>query len=348
MPRPGKKPAPSPILALREERDEPFENVLRPRALAEYVGQERVKKVLGTALKAARARGESLDHVLLHGGPGLGKTTLAMIVAEELGVGLHVTSGAALERGADVLAQLNDVKAREVLFVDEVHRLRKPVEELLYPALEDFRIDVAVGKGASARMLRMPVERFTMIGATTRLGALAAPFRNRFGLVLRLEPYTPAELVTIANASAAKLGCVLDPAASTELASRARGTPRLINHLLKRSRDFAQAAGGAGAAPRVTVAVVEQALAEIGVDRDGLDEMDRALLDLLVNRYGGGPVGLKTLAIAAGEDPETVEDFYEPFLIQAGFLMRTAQGRKATPLARTRFGKRPPGSTELF
>lgn len=312
------------------------------------MGQERLKKVLGTALKAAKARDEALDHILLHGGPGLGKTTLAMIVAEELGVGLHITSGAALERGADVLAQLNDVKAREVLFVDEVHRLRKPVEELLYPALEDFRVDVAVGKGASARMLRMPVERFTMIGATTRLGALAAPFRNRFGLILRLEPYTIPELVTIVNASAEKLGCGLDPDAATELASRARGTPRLVNHLLKRARDFAQADGEQGAAARVTVPVVEKALADIGVDRDGLDEMDRALLDLLVNRYGGGPVGVKTLAIAAGEDPETVEDFYEPFLIQAGFLMRTPQGRKATPLARSRFGKRSPSAPELF
>ena len=318
---------------MRQERDAPFENALRPRALADYVGQERIKKVLGTALKAAAARGESLDHLLLHGGPGLGKTTLAMIVAEELGVGLHITSGAALERGADVLSQLNDVKPREVLFVDEVHRLRKPVEELLYPVLEDFRVDVAVGKGASARMLRMPVERFTMIGATTRLGALAAPFRNRFGLILRLEPYTIPELVVIANASAAKLGCALDDAAATELASRARGTPRLVNHLLKRARDFAQAGG----APRITVAVVDDALADIGVDRDGLDEMDRKLLLTIIEKFEGGPVGVGTLSAAIHEEKDSIEEIIEPYLIQIGFLNRTPRGRMATQLAYQHF-----------
>jgi len=335
-----KAPAPASLEELRAEKDAPFENVLRPRTLGEFVGQARVKRVLATAIRAARGRREPLDHVLLHGGPGLGKTTLAMILARELDVRLHVTSGAALDRGADVLAQLNDLEAREVLFVDEVHRLKKPVEELLYPALEDFRVDIAVGKGASARVLRLPVEPFTMVGATTRLGVLSAPLRNRFGLVLRLEPYEPEELRAIVLASAGRLGAGIDSEAAAELAGRARGTPRIANHLLKRSRDWAQAHGSG----RVTVEVVRGALADLGIDPDGLDEMDRRLLSLLVTRYAGGPVGLKTIAIAAGEEPETVEEFYEPWLIQAGFLVRTPQGRRATPLARERFGARTPDS----
>jgi Holliday junction DNA helicase RuvB len=321
------------MVRLRSERDAPFENVLRPRSLDEYVGQERVKKVLATALSAARARKEPLDHVLLHGGPGLGKTTLAMIIARELDTRIHATTGAALARGADVLSQLNDLKESEVLFVDEVHRLKKPVEELLYSALEDFRLDVSVGKGASTRMLRLPVEKFTMVGATTRLGVLSAPFRNRFGLILRLEPYDANDLEIIVTASAKRLACDLGREAAAEIAGRSRGTPRIANHLLKRSRDWAQANGES----EVTVAVVRRALEELGIDPDGLDGMDRKIMELLVNRYGGGPVGLKTLAIAAGEDPETVEDFYEPYLIEAGFLMRTAQGRKATAAARERF-----------
>lgn len=331
-------PAHQPVAALREERDTPFENVLRPRTLDEYVGQARIKKVLATALGAAKHRGEPLDHVLLHGGPGLGKTTLAMILAGELGVRMQVTSGAALERGADVLAVLNDLGERDLLFVDEIHRLRRPVEELLYPALEDFRVDVAVGKGASARVVRLPVKPFTMVGATTRLGTLAAPFRNRFGMVLRLEPYTPVEMEVIVKASARRLEVALEPEAAVELARRGRGTPRILNHLLRRSRDWAQAHRRAAISPDV----VHAALADLGIDAEGLDEMDRTLLDLLVNRYHGGPVGLRTLAIAAGEEPETVEDFYEPYLIQTGFLLRTAQGRKATPAARERFG---PGRT---
>lgn len=326
-----RKPA---LVALRQERDAPFENALRPATLQEYVGQARAKKVLTTALQAARRRGDALDHILLHGSPGFGKTTLAMVLARELGVELHVTSGAALTRGADILAQLNDVRAREVVFVDEVHRLKKPVEELLYPALEDFRLDVTVGKGVAARMLRLPVEKFTMIGATTRLGVLSSPFRNRFGITIRLEPYTVEELDRIVTASAEKLECRLQAEAGMEIARRARGTPRIANHLLRRARDHAETHDE----PMVTVEVVREALSDLGVDADGLDEMDRRLLALLVGRYAGGPVGLKTLAIAAGEEPETVEDFYEPYLIQAGFMIRTSQGRKATPLARERFG----------
>jgi Holliday junction DNA helicase RuvB len=319
---------------LREQRDAPFENLLRPRSIGEYVGQVRVKKVLATALKAARGRGEPVDHVLVHGAPGLGKTTLAMIIAGEMGARLHVTSGAALQRGADLLAQLNDLGAGDVLFVDEVHRLKKPTEEMLYPALEDFRFDVAVGKGASARVMRLPLKPFTMVGATTRLGALSAPFRNRFGLVFRLDPYTEGESVAIARASAAKLRTRLGEGAAEEIARRGRGTPRLVNHLLKRARDYAQA----NDRDEVDTATVRDALAEMGVDENGLDEMDRALLKMLVTRYGGGPVGLKTLAMAAGEDPETVEEFYEPYLIQAGFIVRTPQGRKATPAALRAFG----------
>jgi Holliday junction DNA helicase RuvB len=319
---------------LREKRDAPFENLLRPRTLDEYIGQERVKKVLSTALKAARARHEPVDHVLIHGAPGLGKTTLAMIIAREMNARMHVTSGAALQRGADVLAQLNDLGRGDVLFVDEVHRLKKPTEEMLYPALEDFRFDVAVGKGPSARVMRIPLAVFTMVGATTRLGALSSPFRNRFGLVFRLDPYRVEEMVTITRASAERLGTALRPGAAEEIARRSRGTPRLVNHLLKRSRDYAQANGR----DAVDLSTVREALTELGVDENGLDEMDRTLLKMLVTRYGGGPVGLKTLAIAAGEDPETVEEFYEPYLIQAGFLVRTAQGRKAAPLAIRVFG----------
>jgi len=247
---------------------------------------------------------------------------------------MHVTSGAALQRGADVLAQLNDLGRGDVLFVDEVHRLKKPTEEMLYPALEDFRFDVAVGKGPSARVMRIPLAVFTMVGATTRLGALSSPFRNRFGLVFRLDPYGQEDMVAIARASAARLGTSLRPDAAAEIARRSRGTPRLANHLLKRSRDYAQANGREA----VDLETVREALAEMGVDENGLDEMDRILLKMLVTRYGGGPLGLKTLAIATGEDPETVEEFYEPYLIQAGFLVRTAQGRKATPLAMRVFG----------
>lgn len=324
------------LLALQQGSDLPFENTLRPSSLGEYVGQERAKKVLTTALKAASARGEELDHILLHGSPGFGKTTLAMILAREMGVRLHVTSGAALNRGADILAHLSDLKLRDVFFVDEVHRLKKPVEELLYPALEDFRVDVTIGKGVSAKMVRMPIERFTLIGATTRLGVLSAPFRNRFGLIIRLEPYTVDELLSIVLTSAKRLGCALDEMSGRELARRARGTPRIVNHLLKRARDFAQTHG----ASRVTLEMVQQALEDIGIDGDGLDDMDRRLLDMLVNRYRGGPVGLKTLSIAAGEDPETVEEFYEPYLIQAGFMIRTTQGRKATSLAKRKFANR--------
>jgi len=326
------------MVQLRGERDAPFENVLRPTVLSEYVGQERAKKILRTALAAARSRKEALDHVLLHGGPGLGKTTLAMIIARELNARLHITTGAALARGADVLSQLNELKEREVLFVDEVHRLKKPVEELLYSALEDFRLDVAVGKGASARMLRIPIERFTMIGATTRLGVLSSPFRNRFGLIIRLEPYSAPDIRTIVTASAARLKCELSDEAAAEIAGRSRGTPRIANHLLKRSRDWAQANGG----EVVTRDVVRRALEDLGIDSDGLDSMDCRIMDLLVNRYGGGPVGLKTLAIASGEDPETVEDFYEPYLIEAGFMMRTAQGRKATAAGKKRFSAKNP------
>jgi Holliday junction DNA helicase RuvB len=326
----GKSPA---MIALRQEQDPAFDNSLRPAKFDEFIGQERVKKVLRTAISAAAARQEPLDHILLHGGPGLGKTTLALLVAGELGVRIHTTSGAVLQRGADVLSKLGEVKTREILFIDEIHRLRKPVEEQLYPVLEDFRMDVAVGKGATSRVLRLALEGFTMIGATTQLGSLASPFRNRFGMILRLDPYTPAELELIARASAARLDCRLDDDAAAELSRRARGTPRIVNHLLRRARDWAQA----GNLKAVTAEVVGHALEELGVDSGGLDEMDRRLMELLAGRYKGGPVGLKTLADAVSEDPQTIEEFYEPYLIQSGLLLRTTQGRRATPEAMKKY-----------
>jgi len=332
---PRQKRGDSTMLRVRSDRDHKLENALRPKTLLEYVGQERIKRILSTSLKAARARGEAIDHVLLHGGPGLGKTTLAMILANEFKVHIFNTSGAALERGADLLSQLNDIQEKDILFIDEIHRLKKPVEELLYPVLEDFRLDIGVGKGASARMVSLSLARFTLIGATTHLGMLSAPFRNRFGLILRLEPYQVDELFRILNQSALKLKCNIVPEAAREIARRSRGTPRIANHLLKRSRDHAQAHG----ISQIGKEVVHHALEEMGIDSDGLDEVDRRLLELLVNRYNGGPVGLKTLSIAVGEDPQTVEDFYEPYLIQAGFLMRTSQGRKATSAGKEKFGR---------
>ncbi len=283
---------------------------------------------------ASKRRKEPLDHILLHGGPGLGKTTLAIILARELGVGFHITSGAAVSRGADMLSKLNEVGRDEIIFIDEVHRLKKPVEELLYPVLEDFRMDVNTGKGPSARLVRIPLERFTMVGATTRLGALAQPFRNRFGIIIRLEPYEICDLVCIAMKSAAKLGCKLDEEAAHDLARRSRGTPRILNHLLRRARDYAETQGNKG----VDAGTVKMALEELGIDAEGLDEMDRKLLSLLVARYRGEPVGLRTLADAVGEEDVTIEELYEPYLIQAGYLVRSTQGRRATEAAMRLFG----------
>jgi len=337
MGRISKKPPA--LITLRQEIDQPFENSLRPSSFDEFIGQERVKRILKTSAKAAKSRGEPLDHILLHGGPGLGKTTLAALVARELETQILTTSGPAMMRGADVLSKLGEIKTRDILFIDEIHRLRKPVEELLYPVLEDFRMDVSVGKSGTARVIRMPVERFTMIGATTQLGSLAQPFRNRFGIVLRLEPYSPKELSQIALNSASRLSVRLGDGAADELALRSRGTPRIVNHLLRRARDFAQAYHHA----EITSDVVRLSLEELGIDAEGLDEMDRRLLNLIAARYGGGPVGLKTLADAAGEDPQTIEEFYEPYLIQCGFLIRGSQGRRTTPEASKRYGSKTPG-----
>jgi len=329
--RPKKPPA---LITLRQEKDDTFENSLRPSSFDRFIGQERVKRILKTSAKAAKSRGEPLDHVLLHGGPGLGKTTLAALVAHELGARILTTSGAAMMRGADVLSKLGEVRSGDLLFIDEIHRLRKPVEELLYPVLEDFRMDVSVGKSGTARVIRLPVERFTMVGATTQLGTLAQPFRNRFGIVLRLEPYSPDELSKIAKNSAVLLGIRLGEGAAEELASRSRGTPRIVNHLLRRARDFSEAYRHA----EITTEVVRLSLEELGIDSGGLDEMDRRLLSLIAGRYGGGPVGLKTLADAVGEDPQTIEEFYEPYLIQCGYLIRGTQGRRTTPEAASKYG----------
>jgi len=327
------------LITLRQEKDPPFENSLRPSSFDEFIGQERVKKILKTSVKAAKARGEPLDHILLHGGPGLGKTTLASLVAREIDARILNTSGPAMLRGADVLSKLGEIRSGDILFIDEIHRLRKPVEELLYPVLEDFRMDVSVGKSGTARVIRLPVERFTMVGATTQLGTLAQPFRNRFGIVLRLEPYSPQELSRIAGNSAERLGVRLGEGAAGELASRSRGTPRIVNHLLLRARDFAEAYHHA----EITSEVVRSSLEELGIDAEGLDEMDRRLLGLVAGRYGGGPVGLKTLADAVGEDPQTIEEFYEPYLIQSGFLIRGTQGRRTTTEASTRYGPKGAG-----
>lgn len=329
---------PPALITLRQEKDQPFENSLRPSCFDEFIGQERAKRILKTSAKAAKSRGEPLDHILLHGGPGLGKTTLASLVARELDARILTTSGPAMMRGADVLSKLGEIRSGDILFIDEIHRLRKPVEELLYPVLEDFRMDVSVGKSGTARVIRLPVERFTMIGATTQLGSLAQPFRNRFGIVMRLEPYTPEELALIAANSASRLDVRLGTGAAGELALRSRGTPRIVNHLLRRARDFAEAYHH----DEITSVVVNSALEELGIDAEGLDEMDRRLLGLIAGRYGGGPVGLKTLADAVGEDPQTIEEFYEPYLIQSGFLVRGAQGRRTTPEAAARYGPKTP------
>ena len=302
---------------------------LRPRRLDEFVGQTEIKEHLGIVLEAARRRGQAADHLLLSGPPGLGKTTLAGIAAAEMGATLHVTSGPALERAGDVAAILTQLDEGDVLFVDEIHRLPRPVEEVLYPAMEDFQLDIVLGKGPAARSIRLDLPRFTLVGATTRTGSITGPLRDRFGLVARLDYYTEVDLEAIVVRAAGILGVVLAPEGATEIARRARGTPRIANRLLRRVRDFAEVRG-TGAVDRQTA---HEGLALFGVDALGLDKVDRAILSALCERFSGGPVGLSTLAISVGEQTETVEDVYEPFLIQRGLLMRTPRGRVATPAA---------------
>ncbi len=311
---------------------------LRPRRLSEFVGQPQLKEHLGIMLEAARRRSQEIDHLLLAGPPGLGKTSMAGIVAAEMGVGLRVTSGPALVRAGDLASILTDLQEGAVLFIDEIHRLGRAVEEILYPAMEDFVLDIVLGKGPAARSVRLPLPRFTLIGATTRTGLITGPLRDRFGFVARLDYYGPSELQAIILRSARILGVTLDPGGAEEIAGRSRGTPRIANRLLKRVRDFAEVRGDGV----VSQAVAREGLALFGVDVLGLDKVDRAILDAVCRRFGGGPVGLSTLAVSVGEETETVEDVYEPFLLQLGLLMRTPRGRVATPAAWQHLGLDPP------
>jgi holliday junction DNA helicase RuvB len=319
--------------ALRPEEDE-LDRSLRPRRLEDFVGQERVKEQLGIALQAAKARGEALDHVLLVGPPGLGKTSLAFIVREELGVGIRTIAGPALERKGDMAAILTALEERDVLFVDEIHRLNRAVEEILYPALEDFRLDIVVGQGPAARTLTLDLPPFTLVGATTRTGLLTTPLRDRFGMTFRLDYYEPAELGRIVRRSARILGVEIADEAADEIAARSRGTPRISNRILRRVRDVAEVRH-AGA---ITTTVAKEALALLEVDGQGLERTDRELLRAVVERFGGGPVGLSTLAVALGEEPDTIEDVYEPYLLQLGFLQRTPRGRVVTERGREHLG----------
>jgi Holliday junction DNA helicase RuvB len=314
---------------------------LRPRTLEEFVGQRRLKEHLSILLEAARRRSQPADHLLLAGPPGLGKTSLAGIVAAEMGAGLRVTSGPALVRGGDLAAILTDLQPGDVLFIDEIHRLAKPVEEILYPAMEDFEIDILLGKGPSARSIRLDLPPFTLVGATTRVGSLSGPLRDRFGFHARLELYEPEELEAVVTRSAQILGVEIDPAGAAEIGRRARGTPRVANRLLRRVRDFADVRADG----RVDQAVARAGLALFGIDEEGLDRLDRLVLEALCVRFGGRAVGLGTLAASVGESPETIEDAVEPFLLRAGLLERTPRGRMATPDAWRQLGLEPPAST---
>jgi Holliday junction DNA helicase RuvB len=318
---------------VHDSGEEELERSLRPRTLDDFVGQERVKEQLEIALEAARARGEALDHVLLAGPPGLGKTSLAQVVRNELGVGIRQIAGPGLER-KDIAAILTSLEPRDVLFIDEIHRMSRAAEEILYPALEDFRLDIVVGQGPAARTLTLDLPPFTLVGATTRTGLLTTPLRDRFGLTFRLDLYTPGELAAIVRRSARILAVEIADDAAELVAGRARGTPRIANRILRRVRDVAEVRHEGA----VTTGIAEEALALLEVDAAGLERFDRQLLRCIVEKFGGGPVGLSTLAVAVGEEAETIEDVYEPFLLQLGFLQRTSRGRIVTDLGRAHVG----------
>jgi Holliday junction DNA helicase RuvB len=327
------------VTGAQVDEDLQYEAGLRPRRLDDYIGQERVKENLSVSIQAARQRGDALDHVLVYGPPGLGKTTLAHVIANELGASIRTTSGPVIEKPGDLAGILSNLQRREVLFIDEIHRLSPVIEEILYPAMEDFELDIVIGQGPGARSVKVPVEPFTLVGATTRTGLLTSPLRARFGIVHRLDFYSVAAIETIVRRSSRILGVEMTDDAAVEIASRSRGTPRIANRLLRRVRDYAQVRADG----QVTKDVARAALGMLEVDEHGFDEVDRRLLTSIIEKFSGGPVGLNSLAAALGEEADAIEDIHEPFLIQLGFLERTSRGRIATPRAYEYFGRPMPG-----